>query len=53
MPLKCVLDKGGKFMGWEFQQLLQQCGIRDIPTTSQNPQGNAICERMYQTVGNV
>ncbi len=40
-------------MGWVFWQLLQQCGIRVCPTTSQNPQENAICERMHQTVGNV
>ena len=40
-------------MGWEFEQLIQCCGIKDIPTTSNNPQANAICERMHQTVGNI
>jgi hypothetical protein len=53
MPLKCVHDNGGEFIGWEFQQLLERCGIKDCPTTSRNPQGNAVCERMHQTVGNV
>lgn len=52
-PRKCVHDNGGEFIGWEFQQLLEQCGIIDAPTTSRNPQANAICERMHQTVGNV
>jgi hypothetical protein len=36
--------------------LLQGCRNKedkDIPTTSKNPQANAICERMHQTVGNV
>ena len=53
MPMKCVHDNGGEFIGWEFQQLLERCGIKDCPTTSRNPQGNAVCERMHQTVGNV
>ena len=53
MPRKCVHDNGGEFIGWEFQQLLEQCGIKDSATTSYNPQGNSICERMHQTVGNV
>jgi transposase InsO family protein len=53
IPMKCVHDNGGEFIGWEFQQLLERCGIKDCPTTSRNPQGNAVCERMHQTVGNV
>jgi hypothetical protein len=53
MPKKCVHDNGGEFIGWEFQELLEKCGIKDSPTTSHNPQGNAVCERMHQTVGNV
>ena len=27
--------------------------VKDIQSTSKNPQSNAICERMHQTVGNV
>ena len=52
-PNRCVHDNGGEFIGWEFQQLLQQAGIADVPTTSRNPQANAVCERMHQTVGNI
>jgi hypothetical protein len=52
-PVRCVHDNGGEFTGWEFQQLLEQCGIQPKPTTSRNPTANAICERMHQTVGNV
>lgn len=52
-PEVCVHDNGNEFVGWEFQQLLEQCAIRDRPTTSRNPQSNAICERMHQTVGNI
>jgi hypothetical protein len=40
-------------VGPEFQLLLQNCCIKDVSTTSQNPTANAICKRMHQTVGNV
>jgi hypothetical protein len=52
-PARCVHDNGGEFVGPEFQFLLQSCKIKDVPTSSKNPQSNAICERMHQTVGNV
>jgi len=48
-----VHDDGDEFIGQEFQEKLQQHGIIDAPTTSQNPTGNAVCERMPQTVANV
>jgi hypothetical protein len=31
----------------------KNCHIRDVCTTAKNPQFNAVCERMHQTVGNV
>lgn len=52
-PKKCVHDNGGEFIGWEFQRMLEKAKTRDRPTTSRNPQANAICERMHQTVGNI
>ena len=52
-PARCVHDNGGEFVGPEFQFLLQSCRIKDAPTSSKNPQANAICERMHQTVGNI
>ena len=52
-PKRCVHDNGMEFNGHEFQELLTLCSIKDVPTTSRNPQANAICERMHQTVGNV
>jgi len=52
-PNKCIHDNGGEFIGWEFQNKLTQCGIEDKPTTSRNPQANAVCERLHQTVANV
>jgi len=52
-PECCIHDNGGEFTGWPFQLVLQQTQIKDVPTTVKNPQSNAICERMHQTVGNV
>jgi hypothetical protein len=52
-PQHCVHDPGTEFTGPEFQTLLQNCHIRDVCTTAKNPQSNAVCERMHQTVGNV
>jgi hypothetical protein len=49
----CVHDPGTEFTGPEFQTLLQNCQIRDVCTSAKNPQSNAVCERMHQTVGNV
>jgi hypothetical protein len=52
-PQRCVHDPGGEFAGEEFQTLLQNCRIKDACISAKNPQANAICERMHQTVGNV
>ena len=52
-PNRCVHDQGGEFMGDAFQRKLQQHGIDDAPTTACNPQANAVCERMHQTIANV
>jgi hypothetical protein len=51
----CVHDKSGGFIGIgsEFQWLLELFSIKDVCSTSKNPQSNAICERMHQTVENV
>ena len=51
-PRKCIHDQGGEFLGYPFQQMLTSHGIQSRPTTAKNPQANAICERMHQTIGN-
>jgi hypothetical protein len=48
-----VHDPGGEFTGEEFQTLLQNCCIKDACVSAKNPQANAVCERMHQTVSNV
>jgi transposase InsO family protein len=52
-PQRCVHDPGTEFTGPEFQTLLENCHIKDVCTSAKNPQANAVCERMHQTVGNV
>ncbi len=52
-PVQCLHDKGGEFIGQNFQWLLEIFSIKDVCLTSKNPQSNAICERMHQTVTNV
>ncbi len=50
---RCIHNNWGKFIEPEFQLLLEGCWIKNVPTTSKNPQVNAICERTCQTVGNI
>jgi hypothetical protein len=52
-PVRCLHDKGGEFIGQNFQWLLEIFSIKDEYSTSKNPQSSAICERMHQTVTNV
>jgi hypothetical protein len=52
-PLCCIHDNGGKFIGDNFQRVLEINGIKDIPTTIKNLQLNAICERIHQMAGNI
>ena len=52
-PLRCIHDNGGEFIGAPFQHMLTVNGIKDVPTTVKNPQANAICERLHQTISNV
>jgi hypothetical protein len=39
-------------MGVDFQRVLQQFGIKDVAISIRNPQANAVCERLHQSVGN-
>ena len=53
-PQRIVHDGGGEFTGHEFKSLCKAFGgLKDPQSTAKNPQSNAICERMQQTVGNV
>ncbi len=53
-PVWCLHDKGGEFIGQNFQWLLWiLISIKYVCSISKNPQSNAICERMHQSVTNV
>jgi hypothetical protein len=47
----CVHDRGTVFTGANFQRILQRFGIKDVTISVCNPQSNAICEQLHQSVG--
>jgi len=51
-PQRCIHDPGTEFTGPEFQKLLENCHIKDVCTNAKNPQSDAVCKRIYQTVDN-
>jgi transposase InsO family protein len=51
-PASVIFDQGGEFTGFDFQNHLIQHGIDPRPISSKNPQANAVCERMHQSIGN-
>jgi transposase InsO family protein len=48
-PQFTVFDNGGEFKR-EFKQMCDNYGIKAKPTTSHNPQANAIIERVHKVV---
>ena len=52
-PLHVIHDQGSEFMGSAFQDLLRQAGIKSVPMTAHNPQGNSIIEAVHKSVGQV
>ena len=51
-PLRCIHDGGPEFK-FGFLQVLEKWGIKLVLVTSHNPQSNAICECMHQTVAQI
>jgi hypothetical protein len=51
-PIACIFDQGRDFTGQPFTDALLRHNIHPSPTTVKNPQANAICERLHQTVSN-
>ena len=48
-----TLGNGGYFIGPEYCHLLEDFSITDVHTTSHNPIGNSIIERVHLTTRNV
>jgi len=51
--MACIHDNGSEFVSQEFQDVLCYYGIKDVPTTSKNPQANSIIEHVHLTMGNM
>jgi transposase InsO family protein len=51
-PMSCVHDPGSEFIGWNFQEMLHHNNIQSCCTTTKNPQANAICKQMHQSIRN-
>ena len=51
-PIRCVYDQGGEFLGHDCPQRLTDWNIGSNTSAVKNPQSNAICERLHQTIGN-
>ena len=49
-PPWCIHDKGGEFTGVPLLCMLTVNGFKKITTTMKNPQANAICGRLHQTI---
>jgi hypothetical protein len=52
-PTEIIFDKGSEFMGDFAQMVANDYGIKRRGITTQNPQANAIIERIHQTLGNM
>jgi hypothetical protein len=50
--IEVTFDNGSKFKS-VFKEMCDSLGIKCRPTTSYNPQGNSIIERIYQVMGNI
>ena len=54
-PWPCTLtcDQGTEFMKEFAETIREDYGINKTPATMRNPQGNAVLERIHQTLGNM
>ena len=51
-PASVSFNTGSEFKG-VFREMLHRFGITPARTTMKNPQANAICERLHQTMAKV
>ena len=53
LPQELIYDRGTEFLGEFARMVAEDYGIKRRPTTTRNPQANAILERSHQTLGNM
>ena len=51
-PNTVIMDPGSEFKG-AFREMLARTGIHPRVTSVKNPQANAVCERLHQTVADI
>jgi hypothetical protein len=51
-PIQVTFDNGSEFKS-VFNEMCDNLGIKCTPTTSYNPQGNSVKERIHQVMGNM
>lgn len=51
-PQRCIFNQGNEFLGEAFQAVLRRHGVHPAGSTVKNPQSNAVCERLHQSIGN-
>ena len=51
--MRVIHDQGSEFMGAPFQDLLRHVGIKSVPTTARNPQGNSVLKAVHKSMGQV
>jgi transposase InsO family protein len=51
-PIKCHTDQGSEFVA-EFTIMCRKNSIKHTTSTSRNPQGNSLIERIHQSIGQV
>jgi transposase InsO family protein len=51
-PIQVTSDNGSEFKS-VFKEMCDNLGIKCRPTTSYNPQGNSVNERIHQVMGNM
>lgn len=49
-PETILTDQGRQFVGYEFQEYLQQLNIKPVTNTAYNPTGNSLVERLNQEI---
>ena len=52
-PERCIHDNGGEFTGIPFIHMLVLNGIKNGTIIVKNPQTNAICECLHQSISNI
>ena len=53
LPHKVIVDRENEFLAKFREMIINDYGITVKPTTSMNPQANAILERVHQPIGNI